>query len=100
MRIEIEHGHELARGVINGHHDLRSRRGVAGDVTRKRVNVGHELRAPLARRRSADAAIERDLQASERSLIRTDAHQTRRNHAIKTGPTGIWQLFMENAGGG
>src|SRR5262249_18836687 len=54
----------------------------------------------LARGGAADAAIERDLQATDPTLVGADAQQARRDHAIEAGPARIGNLSEEDGGGG
>lgn len=84
MRVEIEHRHELAGSIEDRHHHLGSGRDVAGDMSRKGVNVGDELAATFARRRAADAAGERNLEAAERPLIGADPEHPRCDDAVET----------------
>lgn len=98
--IKIEHRNQPSIRIENWHDDLRSRRGIASDMTGKRVHVGDDLSLPLSGGRSAHAAIEGDLQAPERALIRTNAQQLGRHYAIETSPTRIRKFCVEDARAG
>jgi hypothetical protein len=100
VRIDVQHRHQIAARIVDRDYDLRSGGRVAGDVPRERVYIGHYLRRPFPRGGAADAAIEWNLQASERSLIGADAQQPWRHDAIETRPTRVGKPLMEYGGAG
>ncbi len=66
----------------------------------KYVDVFYHLRLSQPRGGAADAAIERDLQATDPALVGADAEEPRRHHAIETGPTRMGNFAEEDGGGG
>src|SRR5688500_17929481 len=71
--VHVEDRDEVPARIEDGHHALRGRGRVAGDVTGKRVHVRHDDGFPPPRRGSAHAPAELAPQAAERALVR--AHQ-------------------------
>src|SRR5512143_507598 len=85
-RIDVENGHERAGPIEYRDDDLRLGARVARDVAWKPFDVGNDDGALLSRSRSAHAAAKGDLEATDCSLIRTHAQQSRPNHAIEARP--------------
>src|SRR5262245_6751841 len=69
-------------------------------MAREGVNVGNQLRGAFARGGAADAAIEGNLQTSERALIRADAQQPWRYDTIEAGPARVRQPLMQDGRAG
>ncbi|TLS29482.1 hypothetical protein PpBr36_01976 [Pyricularia pennisetigena] len=68
--VDVDNSPQLALGIEDGDDDLAPAVGVAGDVARELVDVGHELRPPLRRSRAAHAAAKRDGLAGHLALER------------------------------
>src|SRR4030095_441313 len=94
LGVDVEHGDQLACSTEHRDDDLRSRTGVARDVSRKLVHIRDAHRAPRGHIpgarprgcRTADAPAERDLEAAKRALIGPDAQQLWRYDAIEPRP--------------
>jgi hypothetical protein len=67
--VDVEHGNQFARLIADGHADLRAGVAVTGDVTRELRNVRDDLSSARPSRRTADPAVERDVQAAQRALV-------------------------------
>jgi hypothetical protein len=75
-----------ALAVEDRHDDLRARRARAGDVAREGLDVRHDLGPLLARRRAADAALERDDEAAVAALVGADLEESGLDHAVEADP--------------
>src|SRR5262245_10987061 len=84
--IDIEHADEPTARVADRYDDFRPRTCVARDVTRKAPYVWNDDPASLGRSRAAYPATERDLEATERALVRPDAQQARSDDPIEPCP--------------
>jgi len=83
----------------NERHDyFRTRRGVAGDVAGERLDVIHDLRCPLGRRRAADAAARRQPHAGGAAGERPHKQIARRRQQIKAGPVDVGQFVIDEGG--
>jgi len=87
------------RAAHNERHDyFRTRRGVAGDVAGERLDVIHDLRCPLGRRRAADAAARRQPHAGGAAGERPHKQIARRRQQIKAGPVDVGQFVIDEGG--
>src|SRR5690348_14774817 len=64
-RVDVEHGDQVAVAPQYRHDDLRLRPRVAGNVSWKPIDVGHDDRAALGRRRAAHALANGDLETAD-----------------------------------
>ena len=71
VTIKIEHSYESI-AMVERDHDLGTRCRVAGNVSRKLIDVGNDERHAIPERRSAYAPTRRDFNASDGTLIGAD----------------------------
>jgi hypothetical protein len=98
LRIDVEDSDQLSRAIEHRNDDLRLRASIAGDVTRKLVHVGDEHRRALRSGGATDTLTELDVEAAERSLVRSDAQKTSRlDDPIEAGPEMTERVVDERA---
>ncbi len=91
VRVDVQNGAQLVALVEDRHHDLGTRVGIAGDVTRKGVDVVHDEGLPALGCGSANTVFEAYLEAPYRTLVGTDAQQAGLDNPVEAGPAGVWQ---------
>jgi hypothetical protein len=94
--IDIENAQELP--VLNQrNHDFRTRRGIAGDVSRKGVDIGNDESLPPLGRRAANAAPQRNPDAGDLALKRPE-NQLAPPQKIEPHPIQFGQGLKEQRG--
>ena len=95
--VDVEHAEQLIRGDER-YDNLGARGGIAGDMSRKLVHVGHQQSAPPCRGRAAHAAAQCDAHAGGLALEGAD-HQLATLEEIKPGPVEVGQGIEDECAG-
>ena len=99
-RVEIQNRKQLALRIDHGNDDFGSAARIAGDVTLEGVNVIHDLRSSAGCGNATHALIERDLEASNRSLVGSDAQQFCLDNTIEAYPARPGQILLKDSNHG
>lgn len=99
MRVDVEHADELVAGSLQRHDDLRSGPAVAGDVTRKRVDVGDDDGFASVHGRPADTLMGSEDEAGQGTLVRIDDELVVSEH-VEASPGDAWGFVVDEGGGG
>jgi len=86
---------EQAPVLQQGHHNLGARRGVAGDMPRKCIDIGNHERLSALRSGAADAAAEGNPHAGNLALERSE-NQLVALEKIKPDPVQFGQSMVEH----
>ena len=79
------------------HDDFRFRKAAAGDMTRKFIDIGHELVFAFTRGRATNTFRERNVNAGEWALRRAERQPVRRRRAIEAHPVKSESLFQHRS---
>jgi hypothetical protein len=97
-RVEIQDGYETTLRVEHGNHELRSALRVAGDMTRKRVDISDQLCLESRCGNAAHSFGKLDLQTADWPLVGTDPEQFRCHNTIKAYPTSPREILIQYGG--
>ena len=97
-RVEIQDGCEPTFRVEHRDHELRSASGVAGDVTRKGVDISNQLCLESRGSNAAHSFGKLDLQTAHRTLVGADPEQFRRHDSIEAYPTSPREILIQHSG--
>lgn len=89
MGVDIQNRPQVSGKVAHWDYDLGSSLCVTCDVSRERVDVGHNLGLQELGGSATDPVAERDFETADRTLIGADSEKTWFNYPIETYPTGV-----------
>ena len=95
--VHVEDGEEAVVGRDHGHDDLGAGGRGAGNVVGKLLDVGHELRLARSRGGAAHAAVEVNVQAPVRSLVRAHDEVIVGDGAVEARPVVVVERVVEFA---